>query len=67
MATYNSTYAGKPAPNGSTNPYAYVPSNFQFGAPTISQDFRLTKTFTYKERYKTSISGKFSTRLTSQT
>jgi hypothetical protein len=57
VATYNSTYAGKTAPNGSTNPYAYVPSNFQFGAPTISQDFRLTKVFTYKERYKLSLFG----------
>jgi hypothetical protein len=34
-----------------------LPSDYQFGDPTISQDFRLTKTFTFKERYKVSILG----------
>ena len=57
VAQYNSTYGGKTGPDGATNPYAYVPSNFQFGAPTISQDFRLTKVFTFKERYKFSLFG----------
>jgi hypothetical protein len=57
VAQYNATYAGKQAPDGSTNPYAFVPSDYQFGDPTISQDFRLTKTFTVKERYKFSIFG----------
>jgi hypothetical protein len=57
VAEYNSTYAGKKAPDGSTNPYAFVPSNFQFGASTVSQDIRLTKVFTYKERYKLSLFG----------
>ncbi len=32
-----------------------LPKNYAFGAPTISQDFRLTKTFTFKERYKFNI------------
>lgn len=57
VAEYNATYAGKTAPNGSVNPYAFVPSDFQFSDPTISQDFRLTKTFTVKERYKFAIFG----------
>ncbi len=57
VAQYNATYAGKTAPDGSINPYAFVPSDYQFGDPTISQDFRLTKTFTFKERYKFSIFG----------
>jgi hypothetical protein len=57
VATYNATYAGKTAPDGTVNPYAYVPKDFQFGDPTISQDFRLTKTFTYKERNKLAIFG----------
>ena len=34
-----------------------LPSNYQFGDPTITQDFRLTKAFTFKERYKLSILG----------
>jgi len=32
-----------------------LPSDYQFGDPTITQDFRLTKTFTFKERYKISV------------
>jgi hypothetical protein len=32
-----------------------LPKNYSLGAPTISQDFRLTKVFTVKERYKFSI------------
>jgi hypothetical protein len=32
-----------------------LPTDYQFGDPTISQDFRLTKTFTFKERYKMAI------------
>ena len=34
-----------------------LPSDYQFGDPTITQDFRLTKVFTFKERYKLSILG----------
>jgi hypothetical protein len=57
VSTYNSTYAGKPEPDGTIAPYAYVPKDFQFGDPTISQDFRVTKTFTVKERYKFAVFG----------
>jgi hypothetical protein len=32
-----------------------LPSHYSLGDPTISQDFRLTKTFTYKERYKLAV------------
>ena len=43
---------------GSPNPGPLVvPNDYQFGDPIFSQDFRLTKTFTYKERYKLSILG----------
>jgi hypothetical protein len=34
-----------------------LPSDYQFGDPTITQDFRLTKTFTFKDRYRVSILG----------
>ncbi len=38
-----------------TTPKLALPSNYEFGDPTISQDFRLTKTFTFKERYKVAV------------
>jgi len=59
VAQYNATLAGKPALGGGTNPYVFVPPDFQFGDPTISQDFRITKGFTFKERYKLSVFGEF--------
>jgi hypothetical protein len=50
--TFNSTYAGTKTPNGTAIPKYVVPSDYQFGDPTYAQDFRLTKNFTYKEKYK---------------
>jgi hypothetical protein len=56
VTKFNATYAGTHAPNGATiQPYV-LPANFDLGRPTVSQDFRLTKAFTY-ERYKLSIYG----------
>jgi hypothetical protein len=52
VANFNATYAGTKQPNGLTIPKYVLPPNYQFGTPTISQDFRLTKTFAYKERYR---------------
>lgn len=60
VQNYNTNIAGKPsaAGAGSPNPGPLViPPDYQFGDPIFSQDFRLTKTFTYKERYKLSILG----------
>lgn len=57
MASFNATYAGTKAPNGSTIPAYIVPPDYEFGDPTFAQDFRLAKTFTYKERYKLTILG----------
>ena len=57
VAAFNSTYAGTKAPNGSVIPTFVLPPNYSFGDPTISQDFRLTKKFTYKERYTLSLFG----------
>jgi hypothetical protein len=60
VQNYNTNYAGKPSAQGagSPNPGPLVlPPDFQFGDPIFSQDFRLTKTFTYKEKYKMSILG----------
>lgn len=60
VQNYNGVYAGKPSAQGAgaPNPGPLVlPPDYQFGDPIFSQDFRLTKTFTYKERYKLSILG----------
>ncbi len=55
VASWNSTFAGKKdqSPNGGkTIPSITLPANYRLGRPFDSQDLRLTKTFTLKERYK---------------
>jgi hypothetical protein len=54
---YNSNYAGKPGANGVSMPYVALPAHYGFGSPLITNDFRLTKTFTVKERYRFMILG----------
>ena len=55
--TFNSMYAGTKNASGGVISPLVLPSDYQFGDPTFSQDFRLTKKFTYKERYSLSIFG----------
>src|SRR5262249_30702901 len=55
VAAFNTTYAGTTDAKGNKIAPLVVPSNYQFSDPTFSQDFRLTKVFTFKERYKVSI------------
>jgi hypothetical protein len=57
VASYNTTYAGTKAANGSTFPDLVLPPNYALSSPVLSQDLRLTKTFTYKEHYKLMIMG----------
>jgi Carboxypeptidase regulatory-like domain len=57
VAAFNATYAGTKQANGRTIPSFVIPSDYQFGDPTLSQDFRLTKVFSYKERYRLAIFG----------
>jgi hypothetical protein len=53
---YNSTIVGTKNAQGSTiASQLIVPPDYQFNDPTITQDFRLTYTYTYKERYKFNI------------
>jgi Carboxypeptidase regulatory-like domain len=52
VANWNSTYAGKLDATGKKIPTLTLPSNFSLGRNFNSQDLRLTKTFTYRERYK---------------
>jgi hypothetical protein len=56
VANYNSSVVG--TLNNEGQPIAthlVLPQNYTFGTPTISQDFRLTKTFKVKERYQFNI------------
>ncbi len=54
---WNTNLAGTKDARGSTLPVLPVPTKFNFSAPLSSQDVRLTKTFTIKERYKISVFG----------
>ena len=57
VAAFNATYAGTKQPNGRTIPSFVIPPDYQFGDPTLSQDFRVTKNFAYKERYRLAVFG----------
>jgi hypothetical protein len=57
VTAFNATYAGTAAPNGAKISAITLPSHFTLGSPTFAQDFRLTKTFALKERYKLSVMG----------
>jgi hypothetical protein len=59
VAYFNANWAGKTGGDGNTIPYLYIPKDYQFGDPTFAQDFRITKSFTFKERYKLSVFGEF--------
>jgi hypothetical protein len=55
---WNNTYAGRPAPRGGTISRLSVPTGqWQFGDNSISQDFRVSKIFRYKENYKLNVFG----------
>jgi hypothetical protein len=52
VTSWNSTYAGKKDARGQAIPALILPSNYTLGRTFNSQDLRLTKTLTLKERYK---------------
>ncbi len=54
---FNATWAGQKNANGSVINPLILPSDYQFGDPSLSQDFRVTKTIAIKERAKLSIFG----------
>ena len=54
---FNATYAGTKDSKGNVVPTLVLPSDYQFGDPLFSQDFRLTKLFTIKERYHFNVFG----------
>jgi hypothetical protein len=55
VANWNSTYAGKKDARGVTMPQLALPGTYSLGDPTNTEDIRLSKHFTYKERYKLSV------------
>ena len=55
VADFNSKYAGTKGANGSVIKALALPPDYQFGDPFFSQDFRLTKIISYKERYRLNI------------
>jgi hypothetical protein len=60
VANWNSTYAGKTdatANGGKPIPTLTLPSKYELGEGVNTEDVRLTKVFTYKERYKLSLFG----------
>jgi hypothetical protein len=59
VTSFNATYAGKKDARGATIPAVILPSNYEFGDPTFDTDVRLTKEFTFRERYKFSVLGEF--------
>jgi hypothetical protein len=54
---WNSNYAGTLTPYKTVLPYVKLPGDYQLGDPTLSQDFRLTKAFSYRERFKLTVFG----------
>ena len=59
VSYWNSTYAGAKDARGVTVPSLILPSNYALSSPIISQDMRVTKEFTYRERYKFDVFGEF--------
>jgi len=58
VASYNANIVGTKNAQGQTiTSQLVLPSDYQFGDPTITQDFRLTKTFVVQEKYRFSILG----------
>ncbi len=57
VSAFDTNIAGTLDAKGSPIPKLVLPRDYQFGDPLLSQDFRLTKTFTYRERYRLSIMG----------
>lgn len=57
VALWNQTYSGKTDSRGQNIPQLTLPTDYEFGDNFSSQDIRLTKTFTWKDRYKLSVFG----------
>jgi hypothetical protein len=54
---FNSTIAGTKNAKGGTIPQVILPTDYQLGDPTLTQDFSLQKTFSIGERVKFLLTG----------
>jgi Carboxypeptidase regulatory-like domain len=57
VAAWNENYAGKKDSKGDTIPTLALPPNYSLGKPTLSQDFRLTKSVQLHEGLKLNVFG----------
>ena len=57
VALWNRSYAGKTDARGQNIPQLTLPASYEFGDVFSSQDLRLTKTFTWKDRVRLSVFG----------
>ncbi|HLG98604.1 MAG TPA: carboxypeptidase regulatory-like domain-containing protein [Bryobacteraceae bacterium] len=57
VAAFNSTLVGTKDARGTLIKPISLPSDYQFGDPTLDTDVRLTKEFAYRERYRLSLFG----------
>jgi hypothetical protein len=57
VAAFNQQYAGKKDARGQAIPTLTLPVNYEFGDNFSSQDIRVTKSFTWRDRYKLSVFG----------
>lgn len=55
VAAWNQTYGGKKDARGQTIPTITLPANYEFGDSFSSQDIRVTKKFTFRDRYTISV------------
>ncbi|MEP7273865.1 MAG: hypothetical protein ABI882_20360, partial [Acidobacteriota bacterium] len=55
VANWNQTYLGKVDARGTAIPQIVLPSKFEFGDNFMSQDVRVTKSFSFKEHLKISV------------
>jgi hypothetical protein len=59
ISYFNTTWAGKKDADGNTIPTLALPTDYQIGDPLFTQDIRVTKELTIKEKYRFSVFGEF--------
>jgi hypothetical protein len=57
VAEFNENFAGSRTPRNQLIPTLTLPSNFTFGDSLISQDLRLSRMFTFRDRYTLTVFG----------
>jgi hypothetical protein len=55
VADFNTQWAGVKGANGAVIKALAVPADYGLNAPILAQDFRLTRSFAYKERYRMNV------------